>query len=53
LLALMGLVVLVLLMTCANLASLLVVRNVYRVHELSLRTALGADRLRLKSRFPS
>ena len=43
----MGLVVLVLLMTCANLANLLVVRNVYRDHELSVRTALGADRFRL------
>ena len=47
LLALMGLVLLVLLMTCANLANLLVVRNVTRAHELSVRTALGAGRCRL------
>ena len=47
LLALMGLVVLLLLMTCANLANLLVVRNVNRAHELNVRTALGAGRFRL------
>ena len=47
LLALMGLVVLLLLMTCANLVNLLVVRNVNRAHELNARTALGAGRFRL------
>ena len=47
LLALMGLVALVLLMTCANVANLLVVRNMNRAHELNVRTALGAGRWQL------
>jgi len=47
LIALMGLVVLVLLITCTNVGNLLVVRNTRRVRELTVRSALGAARSRL------
>jgi len=47
LLTLMGMVALVLLITCANLASLLITRGVARQKELSVRQALGASRWRL------
>ena len=44
---LLGVVGLVLLIAISNIASLLVVRITSRAHELSIRTALGADRARI------
>jgi len=47
LLVLMGAAVLILLITCANVASLLIARNTARAGELAVRKAIGAGRLRL------
>ncbi len=53
LLILMGAVGFVLLMACVNVAALLVARSWARQHELTIRKALGATRLRIARQFLS
>ena len=51
--ALLGIVGLVLVLACANLANLLIVRGFFRGHEVAVRRALGASRSRVARLFLS